>query len=84
MAVDSITKPFPHESGRSIIKVLGRDSARVKTFEEASPEIASNYQEATSKQHEQEWLDKLKRKYPVTFNKDALTEAFKRKRIESQ
>jgi Parvulin-like peptidyl-prolyl isomerase len=84
MAIDSITAPFKFETGWSIIKALGRDSAHVKTFEEAMPEITSGYQEVASKQREQEWIEALKKKYPVTINKEALTEAFKRKRVESQ
>ncbi|MGD0589321.1 MAG: peptidylprolyl isomerase [Bacteroidota bacterium] len=84
MAIDSVTAPFKFETGWSIIKALGRDSAHVKTFEEAIPEVASAYQEVASKQREQEWIEALKKKYPVTINKEALTEAFKRKRIESQ
>ena len=84
MAIDSITTPFVFESGWSILKTLGKDSAHVKTFEEAMPEVASAYQEVASKQREQEWIEALKKKYPVTINKEALTEAFKRKRVESQ
>jgi peptidyl-prolyl cis-trans isomerase SurA len=84
MAIDSITAPFKFEKGWSFIKALGRDSAHVKTFEEAMPEVASAYQEVASKQREQEWIEALKKKYPVTINKEALTEAFKRKRVESQ
>jgi Parvulin-like peptidyl-prolyl isomerase len=84
MAIDSMTTPFKFETGWSIIKALGMDSAHVKTFEEAMPEVASAYQEVASKQREQEWIEALKKKYPVTINKEALTEAFKRKRVESQ
>jgi peptidyl-prolyl cis-trans isomerase SurA len=84
MAIDSITAPFKFGTGWSIIKALGRDSAHVKTFEEAMPEVASAYQDVASKQREQEWIEALKKKYPVTINKEALTEAFKRKRVESQ
>jgi len=86
MAVDSIAEPFrfPGESGWSIIKTLAKDSAHVKSFEDATPEAASGYQEAASKQREQDWVESLKRKYTVTVNKDILSEAFKRKRVESQ
>ena len=84
MAMDSVTEPFRYETGWSILKVIGRDSARVKTFDEAGAEVASNYQEAASKEREQEWLGVLKRKYPVSINKEALTQAFKRKRSEVQ
>lgn len=84
MALDSIAPPFKQRAGWSIIKTLGFDSAHVKTFEEASPEVASAYQEIRSKQIEQEWIEALKLKYPVVINKEILTEAFKRERIESQ
>lgn len=84
MATDSITEPFRYETGWSILKVLGRDSARTKTFEEASPEVASNFQEAVSKQREQDWISALKQKYPVTVKKEGLAQAFKRKRVEVQ
>lgn len=81
MAIDSITPPFKYQTGWSIIKMLGKDSAQVKTFEEAMPEVSSAYQEVATKQREQEWLGELKKKYPVVIQKDVLAEAFKRKRI---
>ncbi len=82
MAIDSVTAPFPYQRGWSIIKALGRDSAHIKSFEAAMPEVASGYQEMASKQREQEWIETLKKKHPVTINKEALIGAFKRKRVE--
>ncbi|MBI2619403.1 MAG: peptidylprolyl isomerase [Ignavibacteriales bacterium] len=76
MRTDSITTPFPHESGWSIITVVGRDSARAKTFDEALPEITSHYQEHAAKEREQEWIDSLKRKYGVTIDPGKLSQAF--------
>jgi parvulin-like peptidyl-prolyl isomerase len=84
MAVDSVTEPFHNEAGWSIIKVLAKDSAHVKSFEEAMPEVAGAYQEDTSKQRESAWIEALKLKYPVTVNADALAEAYKRKRSDTQ
>ena len=84
MAVDSVSEPFQYQSGWSIIKTLAKDSAHVKSFEDATPEVASGYQEVATKQREQDWVEALKKKYPVTIHKEALTEAFKRKRVESQ
>ncbi len=84
MAIDSVTEPFQYQSGWSIIKVLAKDTAHVKSFEDATPEVASGYQDMASKQREQDWIETLKKKYPVTINKEILTEAFKRKRVESQ
>ncbi|MGD1043928.1 MAG: peptidylprolyl isomerase [Bacteroidota bacterium] len=84
MAVDSVSEPFQYQSGWSIIKTLAKDSAHVKSFEDATAEVAGGYQEAATKQREQDWVEALKKKYPVTINKEVLTEAFKRKRVESQ
>jgi peptidyl-prolyl cis-trans isomerase SurA len=84
MAIDSISPPFKHQNGWSIIKTLGRDSARVKTFEEAGPELVSAFQEQAAKTREQEWVDSLKKKFGVTLHKEALTDAFKRKRLENR
>ena len=84
MTIDSVTEPFQYQSGWSIIKTLAKDSAHVKSFEDATPEVASGYQEVATKKREQDWVDTLKNKYPVTINKEALKEAFKRKRVEFQ
>jgi peptidyl-prolyl cis-trans isomerase SurA len=84
MTVDSVSEPFQYQSGWSIIKTLAKDSAHVKSFEDATPEAASGYQEVATKKREQDWVDTLKNKYPVTINKEALKDAFKRKRVENQ
>ena len=82
MAVDSVTAPFRFQSGWSIIKVLSKDSAHVKSFEEALAEVTSGYQDTASKKQEQEWIENLEKKYPVVINKETLAQAFKRKRVE--
>jgi peptidyl-prolyl cis-trans isomerase SurA len=84
MIIDSVSPIFRHENGWSIIKVIGRDIARVKTFEEAGPELVSGYQEQAAKTRELEWMESLKKKYPVTVNRDAVGKAFKVKRLEAQ
>jgi hypothetical protein len=84
MAVDSVTEPFPYQSGWSIIKTVAKDPPHIKSFEEATPEVASGYQEAATKKREQDWVDTLKNKYPVTIIKEALKDAFKRKRVEDR
>lgn len=83
MPVDSVSDFFPFQSGWSIIKVMAKDGPRVKTFEEAGPEVASSYQEQASKVREQEWLDSLKQKYGVVIDNALLTQAFKKKPLET-
>jgi peptidyl-prolyl cis-trans isomerase SurA len=84
LPVDSMTGFFQFQGGWSIIKVLAKDGSRVKTFEEAGPELASSYQEQASKLREQEWLDSLKQKYGVTMDNHQLEQAFKKKPIEKK
>ena len=81
LPVDSITAPFKHPDGWSIIKVLAKDSARAKTFEEAKPEVASAYQEYAYKAREKQWLATLEAKYPVVLNRKLLVNAFAGKRV---
>ena len=85
LPVDSIPPhAFPGTEGLSIIKVIAKDSAHVKTFEEAMPEVMSAYQEHASKVRQDEWIADLKSRYPVVFNKPLLLEAFKRKPVATQ
>jgi peptidyl-prolyl cis-trans isomerase SurA len=84
MAIDSISEPFRFQGGWSIIKTLAIDSSRIKTFDEAMPEVAGAYQDVASKEREREWIDSLMKKYPIEIHKELLTEAFKGKPIESR
>jgi peptidyl-prolyl cis-trans isomerase SurA len=76
MAVDSVTAPFRNGSGFSILKVIGKEGPRTKTFEEAGPELVSAYQEQASKQREQEWVASLRSRYGLTLDAEALKRAF--------
>ena len=67
-----VSEFFPYENGYSIIKVLTKDPARLKTFAEAGPELSSAYQEAESKARESEWESALRSTYQVKENKDLL------------
>ncbi|KAF0139588.1 MAG: Parvulin-like peptidyl-prolyl isomerase [Stygiobacter sp.] len=72
-----ISKPFKFESGWSFVKLIRRDAARLKTFDEAKPEAASMLQEEESKRLEDEYLTKLKNLYKPTMNYEELKNAFK-------
>jgi peptidyl-prolyl cis-trans isomerase SurA len=84
LPVDSIPPPFAHPNGWSIIKVLAKDPPRIKTFEEAMPEVMSAYQEYASKLRQEEWIGELKSRYHVVLNKPLLLEAFKRKPVATE
>ena len=82
MKTDSVTLPFSYESGWSIIKKLGKKLIEEKTFEDALPEVTSQYRDYAAKLREQQWIDSLRNKYVVQIHEDVLQEAFKGKRSE--
>lgn len=84
MPVDSISEPIAFENGWSIINVVGKDPARVKTFEEAQSEVAGAYQEASARKREEEWITQLIKTHGVSLRKDILTKAFTRKANEAR
>jgi len=77
LPIDSVTPPFRYEEGWSILKVLARDSAQAKTFEEAKPEVLSEYQNDAVERRKLEWVKELRNKYPVVINSEILGEAVK-------
>lgn len=76
--IGDISKPFQFENGWSIVKLIKRDAARLKTFDEAKTEAASALQEKESKKLEEAYLDKLKSLYHPKIYYDELRSAFKR------
>ena len=82
--VDSVSLPFRNGAGWSMIKVLAKDSARTKLFEEASLEVTSEYQEVAAKEREQAWVEELRAKFGVVVNKDMLMQAFRQEERGAQ
>jgi peptidyl-prolyl cis-trans isomerase SurA len=78
MRVDSVSEPFRFQNGWSIIKTIAKEESRLKTFEEARPEVTTTYQDIAAKQREQQWLEELRAKHPIAIKGDVLREAFKR------
>lgn len=76
MEVGQVSDPLPFEEGYSIIKVIGKENARLKTYEEALPEVSSHYHDDMSARYEQEWLESLRKKFKVVVWKDRLGMAF--------
>ncbi len=71
------SKPIPFSGGYSIFKLNERQSARLKTFEEAKAEVSGKYQEMESSRLEEEYINSLNTRYnPVIFY-DELEKAFK-------
>ena len=76
LSVGGISEPFRYSAVPTIVRLDGREKARQKTFEEASGEVSGAYQEAESKQLENDWLARLRRTFPVVENGKALQDAF--------
>ncbi|PJA95812.1 MAG: hypothetical protein CO129_09600 [Ignavibacteriales bacterium CG_4_9_14_3_um_filter_34_10] len=71
------SEPFKNRDGWSIVKLNAKDFARVKTFEEAKAEIASELQEQQSRRLEDEYILRLKNNYNPVFFYNNLENAYK-------
>ncbi len=76
--VGDISKSFKFEDGWSFVKLVKKDPARLKSFEEAKPEAASMLQEKESKRLEEEYMLKMKGLYNPKLNYEKLEKAFKK------
>jgi peptidyl-prolyl cis-trans isomerase SurA len=76
LTVGSYSPPFAFKSAYSIIRLNGREKAREKTMEEAGADLSSSYQDYASKNLEREWLERLRKDFPVVENKARLKDAF--------
>jgi len=70
------SRPFKNGNGYSIVKLNKKDPARIKTFDEARTEVASQFQESESKRLEDEYLKSLKERYKPEINYQNLEKAF--------
>lgn len=80
LEVGAVSLPFRYENGVSIVKVLRKDPARPKTFEEARQEVTGDYQEDVRRRVEAEWIRTLKEKYRVQLYPERVADAFRRSR----
>ncbi|MGE5351130.1 MAG: peptidylprolyl isomerase [Acidobacteriota bacterium] len=71
------SKPIKIGTGYIIVKLVSKEPARLKTFEEAKAEVSAQYQDLESKRLESEYISNLKNRYkPVVYNEE-LEKAFK-------
>ena len=66
------------ENGISIIRLLEKDGARIKTFAEAYPEVSSSFQEIETKRLAEELNEKLAMKFNKKINKEYFLEMNKK------
>lgn len=71
------SSPLKYKDGWAIVRLVAKDGAREKTFEEAKAEASSLYQESESKRLENDFINSLKVKYKPVLNYEELERAFK-------
>lgn len=82
---NKISKPgelspiFPNSGGFSVLKLIEKDPARIKNFDEARPEVAGGFQDEESKRLELEFNNYLNSTYNPKKYYDNLKNAFKQK-----
>ncbi len=75
--IGGVSRPFQYQDGWAIVKLLNREQARIKTYDEAKAEAASALQESETKRLEEEYISKLKNVYKPVYYYDELQKAFK-------
>lgn len=78
MGVGKFSAPISYEGGYSLIKVITKEPARLKTFEEAHSEVSSQYHDMVVKQLENDWVESLRKNFPVKIINENLNFAFTR------
>jgi peptidyl-prolyl cis-trans isomerase SurA len=76
LVAGQISEPFFLKGNYAVVRLDGRDPARLKTFEEAGPEVSTAFQDFESKRIESLWLEELRKKYPVVQHNEVLNVAF--------
>jgi len=72
----AFSEPFKNTNGYSIVKLIKKHPAGLKTFEEALPEVSGAVQELESKRLENDYLEFLKATYKPRIYYDKLSKAF--------
>ena len=75
--VGQYSEPFKVKGGWSIVRLNEKVPSRIKTYEEALPELSSAFQESESKRLEEEYNNGLKELYKPNYYYDELENAFK-------
>lgn len=75
-----ILKPHKINSAFSIIKINDFQPIRTKTFEEAIPDFAPEFQDLMQKEITKNWLDNVRQKVNVKIHQDKLNKIIKEKK----
>jgi peptidyl-prolyl cis-trans isomerase SurA len=76
LEVGQVSGIIRFQEGYSIIKVIGKEKSRPKTYEEALPDVSGQYHDYAANRLEEEWLGALRKEFKVTMWKENLGAAF--------
>ncbi|MBC8144747.1 MAG: peptidylprolyl isomerase, partial [bacterium] len=71
----TILPAFEYQSGHSVIRIDQVEPSRVMTYDEAKPEVMSDFIDFLQKKLQDEWIDTLKVKYRVKIDDKSLNQA---------
>jgi len=74
------SKPFKAGNGWSIVMLVKKVPHRLKTFNEASSEVFSDYQDMLTQKLEKEYVNRLRKRYRPKINYALLNKLFKNKK----
>lgn len=75
--IGDILPPFKFQGAMSIVRMNARIPIRQKTFEEAIPDFAAQFQDTVQKELTQKWLDSLRVKHTVVIEQETFTSIWK-------
>lgn len=64
----TIMEPFAYQQGVSIIRIDSVERSRPMTYDEARPEVQSDYIDGIREKLQREWIDTLRKRYRVSIN----------------
>ncbi|MCS7176263.1 MAG: peptidylprolyl isomerase [Candidatus Kapabacteria bacterium] len=67
-----IIGPLPYENGFVLLRINDYEPPRQKGFEEAIPDFAPAFQELQQQRLTEQWLERLRQRFPVKINTAAL------------
>jgi peptidyl-prolyl cis-trans isomerase SurA len=71
----TIVGPFAYQGGQSLVRIDEYEAPRVMTYDEARPEVMSDFIDYLQKKLQDEWIDTLKLKYRVRIDDRTLNQA---------
>jgi len=69
--------PLPYEKGFVLLHINDYEPPRQKSFEEAIPDFAPEFQELQQKQLTEQWLERLRQRFPVRIHTSTLDAIFR-------